>query len=106
LINRGKTQKKLGSLLGVEEDVKRRMQLAAVSFKQLSHLWKHHTYVALNIRIQAYRAFVESVLLYNCGTWALTTSLAEKLDSFQRKLLCKLMGIKWSDKISNKTLYN
>ena len=35
----------------------------------------------------------------------LTTSLAEKVDFFQRKLLRKLMGIKWSDKISNKTLY-
>ncbi len=33
-------QKKLGSLLGVEEDVTRRIQLANASFNKLEKLWK------------------------------------------------------------------
>ena len=93
------------SLLGVEEDVKKRMQLANVCFNSLKHRWRNHSHVAVHIRIQSYRAFVESVLMYNCGTWALTTSLAEKLDCFQRKLLRRVLGLKWSDKVTNESLY-
>ena len=100
-----KNTRKLGSLLGVEEDVKKRMQLANVCFNSLKYLWRNHSHVAVNIRIQSYRAFVESVLMYNCGTWALTASLAEKLDCFQRKLLRRVLGLKWSDKVTNESLY-
>ena len=38
--------RKLGSLLGAEEDVARRIQLANVSFGKLEALWKHRSYVA------------------------------------------------------------
>ena len=62
--------KKLGSLLGVEEDVTRRIQLKNVSLNKLEKLWKHRSLVALDVRLKAYRALVESILLYNCGTWA------------------------------------
>ena len=62
--------RKLGPLLGHrgKEDVARRIQLANVSFGKLEALWKHRSYVAKAIRLQSYRALVESVLLYNCGT--------------------------------------
>ena len=86
--------KKLGSLLGVEEDVERRIQLALQSFRGLEGLWKHRSQIAGNIRIQSYQAIVESVLLYNCGTWALTVSLAERLDRAQRKMLRRILGLK------------
>jgi hypothetical protein len=43
-------------------------------------LWKHRALVAEHIRIKSYRALVESIILYNCGTWALSSSLADKLD--------------------------
>ena len=71
--------RKLGSLLGVEEDVARRIQLANVSFGKLEALWKHRSYKAKAVRLQSYRALVESVLLYNCGTWALSSFLADRL---------------------------
>ncbi len=35
--------RKLGSLLGVDEDVARRIQLANVSFGKLEALWKHRS---------------------------------------------------------------
>jgi hypothetical protein len=97
--------RKLGSLLGVEEDVNRRIQLAFQSLNSLEAMWKHRDLVAQHIRIHAYRAIVESVLLYNCGTWALTEVLANKLDCSQRKMIRRVLGIKWSDKISNTQLY-
>ena len=98
--------RKLGSLLGVEEDVNRRIQLATHSFKSLESLWKHRSHVAQHIRLHAYRAIVESVLLYNCGTWALTQALADKLDRFQRRMLRHVLGLKWFNKVTNVDLYN
>lgn len=100
-----RTTRKLGSLLGVDEDVNRRIQLALQSLKSLEALWKHRSLVAQHIRIHAYRAIVESVLLYNCGTWALTQSLASKLDCAQRKMLRRVLGIKLLDKVTNADLY-
>ncbi len=46
-----------GSLLGVEENVTRRIiQLANVLLNKLGELWKHRTLVALDVRLKAYRA--------------------------------------------------
>ena len=100
-----RTTRKLGSLLGIEEDVNRRIQLALQSLNSLEALWKHRTLVAQHIRIIAYRAIVESVLLYNCGTWALTEVLASKLDCAQRKMMRRVLGVKLSDRITNSDLY-
>jgi hypothetical protein len=43
--------RKLGSLLGIEEDVNQRIQLAFASFDKLEMLWKHRALVAEHIRI-------------------------------------------------------
>ncbi len=50
--------KKLGFLLGVEEDVTRRIQLANASLKKLEklwNLWKHRKLVALDVRLKLKR---------------------------------------------------
>ena len=75
--------RKLRSLLGVEEDVNRRIQLALQALNRLEAMWKHRHLVAQRVRLNAYRAIVESVLLYNCGTWALTEVLSDRLDRCQ-----------------------
>ena len=100
-----RTTRKLGSLLGVEEDVNRRIQLALQSLNSLEALWSHRNMVAQHIRVSAYRAIVESVLLYNCGTWALTEVLSHKIDCAQRKMIRLVLGIKCSDRITNVDLY-
>ena len=97
--------RKLGSLLGVEEDVNRRIQLALQSLNSLEALWTHRKLVAQHIRINAYRAIVESVLLYNCGAWALTEVQASKLDCAQRKMIRRVLGVRLSDRITNIDLY-
>jgi hypothetical protein len=100
-----KGTRKLGSLLGVEEDVDRRIQLAMHSFRSLEAVWKHGNRVAEHVRIQAYRAIVESVLLYNCGTWALPVTVADRLDRAQRKMIRRVLGLEWYDKVTNADLY-
>ena len=96
----------MGSLLGVENDVERRIQLAMQSFRGLESLWKYRSQVAESVRIQSYRAIVESVLMYNCATWALTVPLADRLDRAQRKMLRRVLGLKWSDYVTNANLYD
>jgi hypothetical protein len=97
--------RKLGSLLGVEEDVDKRIKLATVSYNSLLALWKHPSLVSVDVRLQSYKAIVESVLLYNCSTWSLSEALAENLDCFQRKMLRRVLNGKWFDKITNEQLY-
>jgi len=97
--------RKLGSLLGDQEDVLRRIQLAWQSFNKLEALWKHRNRIALSVRLLSFTALAESVLLFNCGTWALTTDVADRLDSAHRKMLRRVIGLKWSDYVSNIDLY-
>ena len=101
-----KKVKKLGSLLGDKEDVERRIQLATAQFTALEKLWSRSKYVKLHTRLHAYTALVQSVLLYNAGTWGLTQNLARKLDVVHRKHLRRIVGIKWPQRISNENLYS
>ena len=90
---------------GIQEDVIRRMQLTSVSFKKLVELWKHPKLVSAEVRILSFKAIVESVLFYNCGTWALTEALVSKIDCFHRKMLRRVLNVAWYDKVTNETLY-
>ncbi|GFR79199.1 hypothetical protein ElyMa_004014200 [Elysia marginata] len=45
------------------------------------------------------------MLIYNCGTWALTQTEANTLDTFHRKQLCNILDIHYPTLISNKSLY-
>ena len=101
-----KGTKKLGSLLGDEEDINRRMALATVQFKSLEKLWIRSKCISLRSRMRAYNAFVMPVLLYNGGTWGVCKSVERKLESFHRTHLRRVMGIRWPYVISNKVLYD
>ncbi len=91
-------------MLEIEKDVNKRIQLAFASFHKLEMLWNHRTLIAEHIRIKSYRALVESILLYKCGTWALSSSLADKLDRAQRKMLRRVLGVSWRDQLRNEDL--
>ena len=60
--------KKLGSLLGDEEDIERRKALATANFKSLTMVWESRKIISAKALIKTYNAFVLPVLLYNCGT--------------------------------------
>jgi hypothetical protein len=99
--------KKLGSLLGDEEDIDGRMALATVQFKALEKLWGRPQCTSLRARMRAYNAFVLPVLLYNASTWGVSQSLriVRKLDVFHRRHLRRVMGVRWPYVVSNKFLY-
>ena len=97
--------KKLGSLLGDEEDIKRRKQLANIALQDMNKIWKRKKYTPMKKRIQLYESLVKSILTYNCSTWGLTKTSEKNLDSFHRKQLRKILNIRWPHTINCKKLY-
>jgi len=97
-------EKKLGSLLGDEEDVQNRMVRGTLSFKSLRLLWERKKVTSIDTRMRAYNAFVLPVILYNCGTWGVTDAVIEKLEVYHRRQLREVLGIRKRE-LSNEELY-
>ena len=68
----------IGTLLGEENDVIRRMQLAKWTFQKMFWLFAGIR-DSLSLKVRLMKTFVYPVLLYECGTWGLTVVLTEKL---------------------------
>ena len=101
-----KKSKKVGSLIGDIEDVERRKYLSNAALHKLTNIWIRGDKIKVKTKMKLYRALVKSILLYNCGTWALTKTQVEKLNAFHRQQLRRLLNIKYPTIITNKTLYS
>ena len=97
--------KKLGSLLGDKEDIERRKQLAIAGMNKFEKIWIRNNKIREEIRIDLYKKFIVPILLYNCETWGMTKQDQEKLNTFHRKQLRRVIGKKYPDRISNNKLY-
>ncbi|GFO44725.1 endonuclease-reverse transcriptase [Plakobranchus ocellatus] len=100
-----KTTKKVGSLLGSKEDIEHRKHLSKIAFNKLTNIWKSGNKTKQKTKIKLYNSLVKSMLLYNCGTWALTKTDEDRLDSFHRKQLINTLGIRYPTIISNASLH-
>ena len=100
-----KKTKKVGSLIGDKEDVDRRKRLSTVALNKLIHVWIRNNMIKRKSKLKLYQSLVKSVLMYNCGTWALTQSEEDRLDTFHRKQLRKILNIHYPTKIKNTSLY-
>ena len=99
-----KNAKKVGTLIGDEED-NRRKPLSTAALAKLQNIWIKGDKVKRKTKIKLYRTLVKSVLTYNCGTWALAKTEEEKLNAFHRQQLRKILNIKYPVKITNSSLY-
>ena len=91
--------------MGDKEDVERRKQLSNNALYKLKNIWVGKDKINHKIKTKLYKALVKSILTYNCGTWALAQTELNKLDTFHRKQLRKVLNMYYPTKISNKTLY-
>ena len=57
-------------------------------------------------KVKIYKTYVETTLLYNSETWAMTEKQEDSLNSFQRRLLRIALNIKYPKIISNSKLYS
>ena len=103
--NSWKNTKNVGTLIGDTGDVQRRKQLSTAALAKLQNVWVRGDKLKKKTKLKLYRALVKSVLTYNCSTWALTQAEEKKLDAFHRKLLKRVVGIRYPVKITNKALY-
>ena len=87
----GETPKKLGNLLGDNEDLKRRIQLSYVAMQSVEKIWPSKK-VKLNQRLKIYKSIVKKVLTYNMCTWGLTKAQLEKLDRTHHKQLRRVFN--------------
>ena len=100
-----KNAKKVGTLIGDEEDINRRKRLSTAALAKLQNIWIKGDKVKSKTKKKLYRTLVKSVPTYNCGTWALTKIEEEKLNAFHRQQLRKILNIKYPVKITNSSLY-
>ena len=95
--------KQLGSLLDTKEDIKRRKILSQQAIQKLQHIWQDRR-TPTNTKIRIFNACVKPIFLYNAELWTLTKTQENQIDAYQRRLLRKILNIRWPQKISNEKL--
>ena len=94
----------LGShIASTEKDVHVRLTKAWAALNKMNIIWKSN--LSHNLKIQFFKATVESILLYGSGTWTLTKSLETRLNGNYTRMLRTVQNISWKDKILNEELY-
>ena len=96
---------KLGSKLGDREDMKKRRQLATGAMNKMEAILKRHKTVNIKKRQKIYNSLVKSVLLYNCGTWGMSSKDVKTMNSFHRRQLRRVLGVKYPTTMRNSAVY-
>ena len=96
--------KYLGSLLYTEEDTKRRKGFTIDSYKTCESIFSSK-HASKKVKIRVFATYIQSIFMYNSGLWTLAQTLENSIDVFQRKLLRRIINVKWPRTISNKDLY-
>lgn len=58
----------------------------------------------VHTKIQVYRAYVASTVLYGSESWTLRARQKRKLDIFHLRCLWRILSITWQDKVPNNTV--
>ena len=96
--------KYLGSWVDSKDrDISVRKAAAWQALNKLGNIWKSD--LDTSLKLQLFRATVESVLLYGSSTWPLTETEERKLDQTYTRMLRKVHNVTWKDKVTNKELY-
>ena len=105
VLKRVEDYKYLGSwLLNSQKDFEIRKDLAWKAIIKLFRVWKSN-FISREVKINLFRATIESILLYNATTWTMTQTLDKKLDGAYTKLLRYALNISWRDHVKNVDLY-
>ena len=100
-----RTTRHLGTLLDTASDVAKRITCANAAYATLTKVWLRRNLVNEERRIQLFKAFVLPHFMYNLCTQALTKPLEQRFDVAHRKLLRRLIGMAYPNRITNEALY-
>ena len=96
--------KYLGSWINsTERDIKIRKAIAWRTLTSFAKAWKSPLNRMHKVRV--FRSTVESVLLYGCEAWTLTSQNIKRLDGCYTRMLRAALNVHWSQRITNKDLY-
>ena len=70
---------------------------------KLKHLWESNK-VTLATKTRIFDACIRSVFMYNAELWTLNKKSEKQINAFHRKLLRKMLNIRWPTNISNEKL--
>ena len=94
----------LGSWVNTtERDLSVRIAKAWAASNKLDTIWK--STLSRKLKVQFFRATVESVLLYGAECWTLTKQQQKRLDGCYTRLLRASLNVSWKQKLTNKVLY-
>ena len=96
---------KLGSKLGDREDIQRRKNLSTGAMNKMDQILRRHRTVNVRKRLKLYNPIVRSVLMYNSCTWGMSGTDEKNIDSFHRRQLRRVLGVKYPTTMSNKAVY-
>jgi len=85
------------------KDIKVRKAQVWTATLKLDNIWKSN--LPRRLKINFFRATVESILLYGSKTWTMTKELNKELDGTYTCLLRHTLNINWRQNIMNEELY-
>ena len=104
ILQRVQEFKYLGSMMSSSaEDLRVRRGQAWSAFWGMHRLWRSKE-IPLPLKLRIYEATCLSILLYGCETWSITVLMRKSIDSFATSCYRFMLGIKWSDKVTNEVV--
>ncbi|KAK6727868.1 hypothetical protein RB195_005503 [Necator americanus] len=87
-----------------ERDVQQRCAKATSAFNSLTKcLWS--TPITNEVKLRVYLSAIRPIMMYGSETWAAPSTVMERLDCMERKLLRRLLGYFWPRVCHNEDLY-
>ena len=103
-IKQVKDFKYLGSWIATsKKDMEVRIGLAWKALNKMRTVWKSN--LKRSLKVQFFRAIVESVLLYGSETWTLTKAMGKRLNGAYTRMLRVALGHTWQEHLKNGELY-
>ena len=85
----------------IDKEVTCRIAKANSAFGRLqSNIW-HRRGISLTNKMKVHHTIVITMLLYAGESWTIYSRHARQLNKFHMSCLCKLLRIKWQDKVPN-----
>ena len=92
-----------GWMKSSEKDISVRRALAWKSLHGMQRVWRSN--LRDNIKQRLFVATVESVLLYGCETWTMTSTMERSMDGCYTRMLRMALNVSWQEHLSNSQLY-
>ena len=94
----------ISDTLSLDAELNRRIGKATTTMTRLTKKAWNNSKLTAHTKIQIYRAYVVSTLLYCSESWTLHVRQERKLNAFHMHSLPRILNITWQDKIPNNTV--